>query len=281
MDVHDMSDAKHFRQALEWLDEDEGGYSNRSLKDDPGGETNMGITHRVYQAWRRRQKLEPKSVKYITRSEANGIYQYNYWRPLIALEDDPAVRLCVFDCGVNSGVATATRMLQKCLKVKQDAVIGAITLGALDDWSDADIIITYCKERMAYMKRLDNWEDNENGWTNRVNRVKRRCLGYSPETNDLPVKTTKAEADVYRVNDGGENDGGAKAEKPDRESPAKSRTIQGAVAAGVSGVGGIVAAVSQLDGNVQLALIGAAVVCVLGVAVVFRERLLKWSDGER
>ena len=172
-------------------------------------------------------------------------------------------------------------MLQKCLKVKQDAIIGAITLEALDDWSDADFIITYCKERLAYMKRLDNWEANKNGWKKRVKRVRMRCLGYSPQTNDLPVKTTEKEADVYRVNDGGGNDGGAKAEKPDRESPAKSRTIQGAVAAGVSGVGGTIAAISQLEGNVQLALIGAAVVCVLGVAVVFRERLAKWADGER
>lgn len=61
----------------------------------------------------------------------------------------------------------------------------------------------------------------------------------------------------------------------------QSRTLQGATTAAVGGIGGIVAAISQLDGNVQLALIGAAALCAVGVIVVFRERLLKWSDGER
>ena len=265
--------AIHFQQALGWLDEDEGGYSNRSKKADPGGETNMGITHRVYTAWLKRQKRPNQSVKYITRDEAHAIYKSNYWRPLAALEDDPALRICVFDSAVTSGVSRAVKILQKVLGVKQDAVIGAITLAAIEGRLEAGIISEYCAARIAYMKRLKNWKYNP-GWEPRVDRVEARCTQYS-RLDGVTVTVAPepgSEKPVYM-------DG--KAEDPDRESPAKSRTIQGAVAAGVSGVGGTIAAISQLDGTVQLALIGAAVVCVLGVALVFRERLLKWSDGDR
>ena len=90
----------------------EGGYVND--KDDPGGETNKGITHTTYDSYRRSKGLPTRSVKYITNEELEDIYYNNYYKASGANEiENPRLALYVFDTAILHGVYDAKQMLKK------------------------------------------------------------------------------------------------------------------------------------------------------------------------
>lgn len=141
---------------------------------DPGGRTNMGVTQRVYDSWRRSRGLAPRDVWTIELSEALAIYNAQYLDP-IRYDDLPAgLGYAVADYAVNSGVSRAARDLQREIGVKADGIIGQITLARLDEIAErgpadvADLIIRYCERRMAFLRRLKTWGTFGRGWTRRV-----------------------------------------------------------------------------------------------------------------
>lgn len=94
---------------LKW----EGGYSNDPH--DPGGETNKGITKKVYDAYRQLHKLPIQSVKLISANEVYDIYEQNYWNCLRCDKmTDIKLAISVFDAGVNAGPARAASWLRLC-----------------------------------------------------------------------------------------------------------------------------------------------------------------------
>ncbi len=111
-----------FGDAIKVILKHEGGYVNDS--DDPGGETNMGISKRAY----------PEiDIKRLTEAEATAIYYDDYWRPA-RVEDVPEnLRLIYFDMVVNMGKRRATKILQesisaKGIKTSVDGLIGPNTI---------------------------------------------------------------------------------------------------------------------------------------------------------
>ena len=103
-----MTDAI-FAQALAFTLQSEGGYSNDP--DDPGGETNFGLSKRAY------PDLDLPSV---TLAAAARIYRRDYWeKPGFhrVAEQSPALAQRLFDLGVNCGPATAVKMLQRAINV--------------------------------------------------------------------------------------------------------------------------------------------------------------------
>lgn len=116
----------------------EGGYSNNPA--DTGGPTNWGITERVARA-----EGYPGSMQAMTRDTAKLIYRRRYWTApgfdkVAALSVPLAEEL--FDTGVNMGVGTAARWLQRALNVLNrggkdyadltpDGQVGQATLDAL------------------------------------------------------------------------------------------------------------------------------------------------------
>lgn len=63
--------------------------------------------------------------------------------------------------------------------------------------------------------------------------------------------------------------------------PVKSTTLQASVGAAATGGAGVFTAVSQLEGNAQLIVIGAACVAALCLLWIFKERLKKMAAGDR
>lgn len=106
-----------FERAFEIVVGLEGGYGND--KNDPGGETKYGISKRAY---------PDVDIKNLTLDHAKGIYRYDYWDALQCDEMPWPLSMLVFDCGVNQGLTTAAKTLQRALNVDQDGMIGKVTL---------------------------------------------------------------------------------------------------------------------------------------------------------
>lgn len=103
---------KNFEKGLKFVLAREGGYSNHPK--DSGGETNKGITHKTYDAYRKSQGLPTRSVKDITDKEVKEIYYNNYYKASGADKvGDPKLSTVVFDTAVNMGVSRAKTMLEK------------------------------------------------------------------------------------------------------------------------------------------------------------------------
>jgi len=97
----------------------EGGYVDDD--DDPGGETNWGISKRKY---------PDVDIRNLTRAEAIAIYKRDYFDPLHLGEIRyNATAWKIFDIAVNMGVDVAAIILQRALGVKEDGIIGAVTIG--------------------------------------------------------------------------------------------------------------------------------------------------------
>lgn len=150
----------------------EGGYVNHPK--DPGGATNFGITQRVYDAYRKAHGLKQQSVKLISSTEVEQIYRNSYWK-LIRGDDLPAgLDYAVFDYAVNSGVGRALRYLQAGLGFKGDdvdGVIGNMTLNAAREAMRKDeekVIVSYCGDRMRFLRGLSTFGTFGTGWTRRV-----------------------------------------------------------------------------------------------------------------
>ncbi len=101
-----------FDDALKFTLQWEGGFVNDP--DDPGGATNMGVTQKVYDAYRKSKKLAAQTVKSITKAEVNDIYLNRYWSPAGCEAMDAKLAMAMFDTAVNFGVGRAKQFLAKC-----------------------------------------------------------------------------------------------------------------------------------------------------------------------
>ena len=130
---------------LKW----EGGYSNDPH--DPGGETNKGITKKVYDAYRQLHKLPIQSVKLISANEVYDIYEDNYWICTGCDKlNDLKLAISLFDCAVNMGASRAVKYLK---------------LANGDYKKFNDLRVSYYNNLVKATPKLSRYL---HGWTNRV-----------------------------------------------------------------------------------------------------------------
>ena len=146
-----------FRIFIERLLSHEGGYVNDPR--DPGGETQWGISKRSYPS---------VNIKALTREGAIEIYRRDFWERSRADDLSPAVGFQLLDAAVNSGIAQATRWLQRAVGVADDGVIGPVTLGAIRIADPADLVLKFNAERLDFMTRLNGWQAFGRGWARRI-----------------------------------------------------------------------------------------------------------------
>ncbi len=112
-----------FSRALEVVLRVEGGYSDDPR--DSGGKTNFGITEKVARAFGYTGEM-----RNLTKQTAAEIYKQGYWLNCKCDQLPYPLSLYVFDCAVNQGSDAAKKLLQAALNVKQDGLIGSVTLAA-------------------------------------------------------------------------------------------------------------------------------------------------------
>jgi lysozyme family protein len=167
----------NFERALKLVLVHEGGYVNHP--EDPGGETNKGVTKAVYDSWRRARRLPIQSVRNITDFEIQGIYRLLYW-DRIRGDDLPAgVDYAVFDFSVNSGVGRASHFLQEAVAIASDGIIGGGTLEATARFLPATVINKLCDHRLSFMRGLRIWATFGRGWQARVDGVRKAALAMT------------------------------------------------------------------------------------------------------
>ena len=157
---------------LKW----EGGYVNNP--NDPGGETNLGITMRTFQLCSHELLgIDPTSdnLKALTPAQAGIIYRINYWNKIqgdaFTLQELANI---VCDFYVNAG-SNASKLLQTILQGKGatitvDGAIGPATMKALNSFSQVDVYNAYKQGRIQYYQSLGvRYPMFLNGWLNRTN----------------------------------------------------------------------------------------------------------------
>tara|TARA_Y100000114_G_C11720704_1_gene308315 strand:- start:294 stop:803 length:510 start_codon:yes stop_codon:yes gene_type:complete len=156
---------KNYDKCLETILHHEGGYVNHPK--DPGGETNLGVTKRVYEEWG-----GTKDMKDLQVSDVAPIYKKNYWDKMKGDDLPGGLDLCVFDFGVNAGPGRAAKYLQKMIGTVVDGGIGPNTLAKLDSYvkehTIQETIEKYQSMRQEYYESLSTFSTFGKGWTRRV-----------------------------------------------------------------------------------------------------------------
>jgi lysozyme family protein len=99
---------ENWRRALAFVLRWEGG-----LAVDHAGMTYKGITQATYDAYRDRQGLYRRPVKYATDTEIETIYRSQYWDAMGCDDLPTGVDIVAFDGAVQHGVANMRRFLQE------------------------------------------------------------------------------------------------------------------------------------------------------------------------
>ena len=169
----------NYNECLKIILMHEGGYVNHPK--DPGGETNLGVTKRVYEEWG-----GTKEMKDLTVEDVEPIYKINYWDKIKGDDLPDGLDLCVFDFGVNAGPGRAAKFLQKLLGVTQDGGIGPQTLGALQSAIGEDkvtqtreMIEKYQSMRQEYYEGLSTFDTFGKGWTRRVEETTHEAISMT------------------------------------------------------------------------------------------------------
>lgn len=181
----------NFNKALKHTLQFEGGYA--SDPDDSGGETFRGISRRNWPNW--------PGWKLIDQAKGSGLrgaaainkafegdalmaelvadfYWQNFWRPFEKLGLPPSLTAKLFDTAVNTGIGGASRILQQAICVikpgalKIDGAIGPLTLAALRNIPEADLLEAFVDQQTFYYQGIVSRRPSQakflNGWMRRA-----------------------------------------------------------------------------------------------------------------
>jgi len=151
----------------------EGGYVNHPK--DPGGETNLGVTKRVYI-----EHGGTKDMKDLLVEDVAPIYKKGYWDKMKGDDLPGGLDLCVFDFGVNAGPGRAAKFLQQMIGTTVDGGIGPNTLAKVEEYvrenGEHETVKKYQEMRQKYYEQLSTFATFGRGWTRRVEETTKLAL---------------------------------------------------------------------------------------------------------
>ena len=163
----------NYDKCLETILHHEGGYVNHPK--DPGGETNLGVTKRVYQ-----EHGGTKDMKDLLVEDVAPIYKKGYWDKMKGDDLPSGLDLCVFDFGVNAGPGRAAKFLQQMIGTTVDGGIGPNTLAKVEEYvrenGEHETVKKYQEMRQKYYEQLSTFATFGKGWTRRVEETTKLAL---------------------------------------------------------------------------------------------------------
>lgn len=162
-----------FKKCLELVLKSEGGYIDH--KDDPGGRTNLGVTQRVWEEWVGHPVSE-NDMRALTPEKVAPMYEMKYWRTSYCEKLPQGLNLLVFSMAVNSGSGRAVKLLQRCLGLVEDGIIGARTMAKIQECRVADLIDRYSATRKEFYEGLKLFPIFGRGWLARTEKERLEAL---------------------------------------------------------------------------------------------------------
>lgn len=167
----------NFDECLKMLLHHEGGYVNHPK--DPGGETNLGVTKRVYEKWG-----GTKDMKDLTVEDVAPIYKKEYWDKCRCDDLESGVDWAVFDWAVNSGTGRAAKAIQKICGAAQDGAIGPKTLALINTQNTEYVVEEFGKIRQDFYESLKTFDTFGKGWTRRNKETTAKALEMIEDDDD-------------------------------------------------------------------------------------------------
>lgn len=118
-------------------------------------------------------------IRGLTLTDAMDIYQRDFWNKLQLDQYPDALTFQVFDAAVNHGIKRAIKLVQAALGLKQDGVVGPVTLSALLNVDVNDLLMKFLGNRLAFMTDVETWNVYGQGWARRI----AHNLNYAAEDN--------------------------------------------------------------------------------------------------
>ena len=159
--INEMLNNKTYQKALkEYAIPNEGGYVN--LVNDPGKETNMGISKRYY---------PNEDIKNLSRERANALLYRDFWNWNGINKLPPEVAGFVFDHGIRTSPQNAIETTHQALDINPVGnIIGNQTLEKLKDMDLEEFLRRY-RELVRQQDRMrKGYQYFGRGWDNRTNR---------------------------------------------------------------------------------------------------------------
>jgi lysozyme family protein len=151
-----------FTPALQIALRDEGGYVFD--KNDPGGETNYGISKREYPYL---------DIKALTPCQAGEIYKKDYWQEAFNEINSQEIVNKTFSVGIDIGMYHAITCLQRAVRaasgveLEEDGILGDETLTHINSCNAVSLLSALKSEMAGYYRRINNPCD-ERGWLDRA-----------------------------------------------------------------------------------------------------------------
>ena len=164
----------NYQTCLDLVLKSEGGWVNNPS--DPGGETNLGVTKRV---WEEYVGHPVESLKKLTKEEVAPLYEQKYWRPCYGEVLPRGLDLLSFSMGVNAGTGRSVKLLQSSLGCVPDGVIGPKTRELISASNSATLIAKFSETRREYYRSLKTFPIFGKGWLNRVDREESEALNMA------------------------------------------------------------------------------------------------------
>ena len=164
----------NFKTCLDLVLKSEGGWTGPTgLKGDPGGETNLGVTKRVWEEW---VGHPVESLKKLTKEDVAPLYEQKYWRPCYGEVLPRGLDFIVFSMGVNAGPGRSVKLLQQSLGCVPDGIIGPRTRGLISTSNTPAIIAKFSEARREYYRALKTFPIFGKGWLARVDKEESEAL---------------------------------------------------------------------------------------------------------
>ena len=151
----------------------EGGYVNHPK--DPGGETNLGVTKRVYEEYLGRE-VTSDEMKNLQPSDVKPLYKKLYWDRCKCDDLPSGLDWPVCDWAVNSGTGRAAKAVQKICGAAQDGAIGPKTLALVKGQNTEYMIEEFGKLRQDFYASLKTFDTFGKGWTRRNKETTEKAL---------------------------------------------------------------------------------------------------------
>jgi lysozyme family protein len=164
----------NFKECLDLVLKSEGGWVNNPQ--DPGGETNLGVTKRV---WEEYVGHPVDSLKNLTKEDVAPLYEQKYWRPCYGEVLLRGLDFLCFSFGVNAGSGRSVKLLQQSLGLVSDGIIGPKVMQKLRESNIADVIKGFSESRREYYKSLKTFPIFGRGWLARVDREELEALSMA------------------------------------------------------------------------------------------------------